>query len=126
MRKLLSLAALVFCCPAFADWVFVDKSERAEHYIHSEATRKRGALVDIWQLTNLFVKEDDGTFSRRGMEQHDCTNKRWRLLDVSFHSEHWAGGKIIYSGSFEDGESKWKQIPPGTVGETIHKIVCKK
>ncbi len=126
MRGLLAIAALVFCCPTFADWIFVEKSDTANHYIDLETIRRKGGLVDVWQLTNLNVRDEDGTISRQGLQQFDCRERRWRLLFLSFHSEHWAGGKTIVSESIDNHQSKWEQIPPRTIGDVIHKMVCKK
>jgi len=126
MRRLLPLMLLVVCCSASAEWLLVEQSEKAKHFVNLENIKRRGDLVEIWQITNLFVPEDDRTLSRRGLEQHDCRNDKWRLLYVSFHSDHWAIGKVIFNRSFEEAEAKWERIPPETVGEAIHKMACKK
>ena len=117
---------LAVCCSASAEWLLVDQSNKAKHFVNLENIKRRGDLVEIWQITNLFAPDDDGTLSRRGLEQHDCRNDKWRLLDVSFHSDHWAKGRIISSQSYEEAEAKWQRTPPETVGETIHKMACKK
>lgn len=124
--RLIPLMLLAVCCSASAEWLLVDQSNKAKHFVNLENIKRRGDLVEIWQITNLFAPDDDGTLSRRGLEQHDCRNDKWRLLYLSSHSDHWANGRIIFSRSYEEAEAKWTRIPPETISESIHKIVCKK
>jgi hypothetical protein len=49
-------------------------------------------------------------------------DERFRFLSSSTHSEPMAGGTTI---SFDSKEDKgWIDIPPGSGGETVLKIVC--
>lgn len=111
--RLLPLMLLVVCCSVRAEWVFVDKTDRADHYVDLEAGQRRGDFVEAWQLTNLFSPDGDGTRSRRGLEQHDCKNRKWRLLHLSMHLELWAKGtpKLIHLMIQKRSGSEFHQKP---------------
>jgi hypothetical protein len=124
--RLLPLMLLVVCCSASAEWVKVTDSDEANFYIDFSTVRWQGRIVEFWALRNYFAANEDGVVSMRGYEQHDCKNKMYRVLELSFHSSAWADGKVIANHSYENKPNPWQRIPPQTVSDDIHKYACKK
>jgi hypothetical protein len=122
--RLLPLMLLVVCCSVRAEWVFISGSDYGAAYVDSEIIRGRGRIRSAWHLHNLASRDpDDGAFSQRSFYEHDCEERKFRTIEISAHSEKWAGGATLSS---NPGNGRWKPIPPQTVGETIHNFVCSK
>jgi len=122
--RLLPLMLLVVCCTVKAEWVFVGGSDNSVHYVDSETIRGRGRIRQAWNLANLVSRDpEDGVFSQRHFYEHDCEERKSRTLQISTHSEKWAGGKVLSTGP---GNGHWKPIAPQTVGEAMHNFVCSK
>ena len=109
---------------AWAEWVMVDVNENIQYFYDPTTIRKEGQIRRVWRLQNLMQPGKDGERSRRMRLEYDCKNERHNVLSFSYHSEHFANGKELSS---EKGlPASWADIPPGTVGETMLKIVCSK
>lgn len=125
MNKLINalIIALLFVSgSASAGWVEVGGNEGTSLYIDPTTFRKDGNLRKLWQLNDLKERHKDGELSRRARNEYDCKNERFRVLSLSTHSEPMASGMILYQSSAES--TKWNDIPPGTLAETVLKIVC--
>jgi hypothetical protein len=61
--------------------------------------------------------------SRRYRVEYDCKQERSRYLGISEHSEPMADGELL---KIFGEDKEWREIPPGTVANTILKIVCAK
>jgi hypothetical protein len=124
--RLLPILLLVVCCAVKAEWIELAESEDAYFYVDPATILKHGDTVEVWSLRNFFVRNVKGVASMRGYEQHDCKNKKWRVLTISSHSSRFAMGEMIFDASYEDQPNPWRRIPPDTIDEVIHKYVCKK
>ncbi len=126
MKKLpLTLLALLLVTgSAWAEWVSVGESESLRRYIDTETIRKDGNLRRVWSIDNYKNLDKDRVASLRTRTEYDCQQERWRGLFMTAHLEPMAGGITLYETS---GESlKWFDLPPGSMGETVLKIVCAK
>jgi len=72
--------------------------------------RNNGFSTEGWEKLEHFTS----------LYEIDCRKKIGRLLSVVIYD---TVGKIVYADSF--GESKWDDIVPGSVGDTLLKKVCK-
>jgi hypothetical protein len=123
-KKLLTLlASLVLTGPAWAEWVRVGQSEIGYKYIDPATIRKDGNLVRVWSLTNLKQRHKDGELSSRSRIEYDCKQERLKFLSMTEHSGPMASGTELRSAI---GDGQWSDIPPGSLSETVLKIVCAK
>ena len=125
MKKLLItlLASLLVTGSAWAEWVLISGDDTVDHYIDPATIRKDGNLVRVWEISDLKTRSTAGDLSRRIRYEYDCKQERIKLLSFSTHSGPMANGTTLLSDS-SDGE--WLHIPPGSIGESVLKIVCAK
>ena len=125
MKKLLLtlLASLLVTGAAWAEWVEVGETDNTYYYIDPATIRKDGNLVRVWEIQNLKQRQKDGELSRRIRSEYDCKQERAKLLSISEHSEAMASGTTLRS---VIGNGQWDDMPPGTAGEIVLKIVCAK
>ena len=127
MKKLLLtlLAPLLLVTgSAWAEWVRVGSVDGAVFYIDPASIRKDGNLVKVWKIQDLKQRDKAGELSRRNRSEYDCKEERHRFLSLSTHSGPLASGTTLYTNDFPGKPDTWKQIPPGSVVETVLKIVC--
>jgi hypothetical protein len=122
MRVLLCLLAFV-SAPAWAEWVRVDGTNIANHYIDPTTIKKDGNLRRVWDLQDLKQRDEDGKMSIRTLVEYDCKEDRLRPLSFSTHSERMGGGNVLFT---VDIDGKWAYIAPETVAATKLKVVCAK
>lgn len=123
MRLLLCLMLAVIAAPASAEWVKLRETDDAVFYIDPATIRKNGNFRRIWNLQDLKRRDPYGVMSRRMLYEYDCTNERSKVLSISSHYDRMGGGGTYASGS---GPDEWDYIAPGTVLNTVLRIVCKK
>lgn len=123
MKKLFLVVLLMLHGSVWAEWVFVAETNQDFFYIDPATIRKDGNMRRVWRLTSFKQPSKGGTLSHRDRSEFDCTQERYRILELSAHSEPMAGGKTT---SIEQGNGLWSEIPPGTAIEEMLKIVCSK
>lgn len=122
-RKTILLSILLLVTgAAWAEWEKVTTTAQATFYIDRATIRKDGNLRRIWWLTDYKQRDTSGAMSVRQMDEYDCKGERRRQLSSSEHAEPMTGGKELAS----NGENPrgWRQIPPGTIGESLLKMLC--
>jgi len=62
--------------------------------------------------------EEDYAYSL-AVEERDCTRDKMRLVELGNYDED---GNLQHS--FDCSNLEWRPIPSGSVGETLHKIIC--
>ena len=123
MKKLFLVSLMMLAGSAWAEWVLYSETDTSTFYYDPATIRKDGNMRRVWELSDLRKRHKDGEISRRYRAEYDCKNERTRILSFSLHSEPMAGGEVLKN----FGEDKeWREIPPGTVVNTILKIVCAK
>ena len=122
--RLLPLMLLAVCCSASADWKKINETDETSFYVDFDSMVRQGNIRQFWSLRNHSVVDEEGALSVRIFEEHDCKGRRFRYLDITGHSKQWADGRVLSDRSLID--EPWKRIPPGTVVEYIHKIICTK
>lgn len=119
--KTLLLALLLVTGPAWAEWVKIDSGDLRDFYIDPQTIRIDGNLRRVWIIQNLKERDKSGALSRRAREEYDCKQERYRVLSFSSQSESMAGGTALFE---LEEPLKWRDIPPGSIGEAMLKIVC--
>ena len=112
--------------PLCAEWVLVDRNDKAKVYVDSENINRTGEVVRVWVLDDLKTVHTRGfnTFlSTRAQEEHDCAKERFRLMAIEQFAGNMGTGNSIYKKS---GESGWAPIPKGTLAQSVWKFVCGK
>jgi len=122
--RLIPLMLLVVCCSASAEWKKVGEADDIYFYVDFDTILRQGNIRRFWALRNNSVADKDDVLSLRLFEEHDCKGRRFRFLDITAHSEQWAGGRILYN--FPNIDDPWTRIPPETAAATKHKLVCGK
>jgi hypothetical protein len=124
MKKLFLICLMMLAGSAWAEWVMFEVNENYQFFYDPATIRKEGQIRRVWRLQNLMQPGKEGEMSRRMRLEYDCKSERHNLLSYSYHSEPLARGKELHR---EAGlPASWADIPPGTVGETMLKIVCAK
>jgi len=127
MKKLLLtlLAPLLLVTgSAWAEWVRVTGADAADVYIDPETIREDGNLVKVWEVHDYKQQHKDDALSRRLRVEYDCKEQRLRFLSISTHSGPMASGTTLFTHDVPGKPDTWRQIPPGTVGNRVLKIVC--
>ncbi len=119
MRVILCLLALV-TAPAWAEWVEVSKDDDTTYYINVATISKNGNIRKVWVVNDL-KEADQGVMSRRALIEHDCKDKRYRLLSISAHSGPMLGGKMLAS---SDKPGNWKTNPFVDAFAAMLEILC--
>lgn len=112
--------------PLRAEWLLVDRNDRAKIYVDPESISRNGDVVSVWVLDDLKTAQTRGfsTFlSTRAQEEHDCSKKRFRLVAIERFAGNMGAGNSIYKKS---GESAWAPIPRETMAQSVWKFVCGK
>ena len=123
MKKLFLVVLMMLACSAWAEWVMYFEAKTITYFYDPATIRKDGNMRRVWVLYDLRERYKEAEMSYRTQYEFDCKQERVRFLAASAHSEPMAGGKTLYSSG---EENNWRAIAPGTIAETILKIVCAK
>jgi hypothetical protein len=121
MRIALMLSLLVAAAPAWAEWVKVARTNAAVHYVDPATVQVDGHLRRVWALQDMLDPGEDGVMSIRALQEHDCSDGRFRYLSVAAHSAPMAGGQVLAAHALRD---RWSA--PLRSRSAIGKIVCGK
>lgn len=112
--------------PLWAEWLLIDRNEKAKIYVDPESISRKGEVVSVWVLDDLKIVQNQGfsTFlSTRAHEEHDCSKKLFRLIAIERFAGNMGAGNSIYKKS---GESHWAPIPRESMAQSVWKFVCGK
>ncbi len=121
-----TLLQLWSATPLCAEWLLVDRNDKAKVYVDSDNISRNGDIVSVWVLDDLKTPHTRGLsafLSTRGQEEHDCSKERFRLVAIEQFAGNMGTGNSIYKKS---GESHWAPIPRGTLAQSVWKFVCGK
>jgi hypothetical protein len=120
-QQLLAIILLLLSSPLMAEWVMVNETGTAIHYIDADHIQRNGDLVRFWQLTETKERARDGSISRRVQLEYDCKAERRRFIYETAYSGTMASGKVIFT---QNHSHTGDPIAPGTVGWEFFKVVC--
>jgi hypothetical protein len=121
---LLSLIIFIAGSSWAEEWRHGPTTNEAAFFIDPTSIRKDGNVRKVWQIQNFAHNFDDGAASSRARMGYDCVNERARMFSLSTHTQPMAYGNFVSNEQFE--KEDWHDIAPGTVLETILKLVCSK
>ena len=114
--------------PAYAEWVRVGGDDEAEvtTYVDPDTIRRKGNLVKVWDLFDFKTRQTIGSISfssSKELAEYDCAEERVRQLTVTYFLRNMGAGKVVHA---DREERKWSPIEPGSVGERLWEVVCRK
>ncbi len=125
MKKIFFIVLLIFSSIAHADWTFITESSNdTKFYLDFSTVQKKNNLVRVWQRVELpkpQIFSGENYLSMRAYREYDCTEKRERILSLSFFSQNNLNGNIIHNHS-QTGE--WGYVAPNTSGSELMRAVC--
>ena len=122
----LTLLQLWGVAPLCAEWLLVDRNDKAKVYVDPETISRNGEVASVWVLDDLETAQTRvfSTFlSTLAQEEHDCVKKRFRLVAIERFAGNMGTGDSVYKKS---GESHWAPIPRETMAQSVWKFVCGK
>ena len=108
---------------ALAEWKVILKNEDATVYVETAKIKRIGNLTNAWLLDDLTSPEKAGKRSykfTKSKMSFDCNNERTKTEYIVAYSGQMGAGEVV--GSVESLE--WKQVIPGTFGETVLNRIC--
>ncbi|MBM4127791.1 MAG: hypothetical protein FJ247_10650 [Nitrospira sp.] len=122
----LTLLQLWSVTPLCAEWLLIDRNDKAKVYVDSETISRNGDVVSARVLDDLKTAQARGfstVLSTVAQEEHDCVNKRFRLVAIERFAGNMGTGHSTYKKS---GESHWAPIPRESMAQSVWKFVCGK
>ena len=103
------------------NWVLVEEATTgSKFYVDPSRIRRDGNLRRYWTYTDYASRGSSGDMSARTFYETDCREERYRIIEITGFSESMLQGRNTGTGR---GDGSWRQIPPGTVGETVMRYV---
>ena len=130
MKRLLLLTLLVLSNePAYAEWVEVGgkAEEGLTVYLELDTISRSGDVVKMWELWDFKRTRTDPKpphMSVMSQREIDCTKKRGRVLAMTAFSGNMGSGMVVYS--YSDFKDQEFQVEPGSVADSVLKVVCGK
>jgi hypothetical protein len=123
MNKFLIVLILI-STPAAAEWTMIQTSDNENVYVDFDTLQKNGNLVTVSTLNDYYLGQHKKELSTQFTELHDCKNKKFKALAISYFSENMAKGNVIEMSSFNEPEISWSGIVNYSVGELKANIIC--
>ena len=128
-KRSIPLLVLLVSTVVYADWVKVDSAADtgANKFIDTKAIRQTGPMNTmrrVWELSNLAKRTSSQVLSIKSHVEYDCKDRRIRIIEVAFFSEHWAQGERLPAAGSDAKSGDWSDISNGSLGESIFKRVC--
>ena len=128
----ITIFAAAFCSSSFgALWLPLKADSELMLSIDLESIQRNGPIVTIWSKWEYTSPQTDdynvsGKTYRIALTRtsHDCQESNSRLLQRTLYTE--PGGQLVNSISLDASESKSASIVPDTLGEVLHKDVCRR
>lgn len=126
MRNTLCLIVLALAGGnAAADWVVVSETPAATVYVESGSVQRSGDRATLSELTNYRSVQEAGRSyqSVRRAYQFDCQEGALRTLSITHYREKMAQGEPVL---VVDEPTTWLLFTPGSVGEILWRIACRR
>jgi hypothetical protein len=120
--RLLTISLLVLCAsPAWAEWERVTEMPESSLYISPGSITKKGNYRRFWQLSDYKKPDENGDRSARVLTEFDCKKQRVRSLKWAYFRGAMGSREMT---AWRTKPEKWMPVAPGTLGQTIGKLVC--
>ena len=111
-----------------AEWVKVTGSAEETMsitvYADPDTILRTGNRVKMWSLTDYKkTEEESGATSAKQKDEHDCKEKKSRILFIAFYSGHMGRDEAVLIDSEPD--DSWQQLLVGSADEAILDFACR-
>jgi hypothetical protein len=126
IKLLLVLILSLLSTSVMAEWDLIASSEDGDLKVYADKSNilKTDNNVKMWVLYDYnTVKESAGDkyLSQKYLTEHDCKNKRSRILALTMYSGIMLTGDVIFS---NESPFSWTDVVPNTIGENTWKLAC--
>jgi hypothetical protein len=116
--------------PVYSEWVSVGgKVEEGltEYtvYVEPDTIRRNGDVVKLWALMDFYAMQTEPSppyLSVQSQREFDCAEERVRLLVLTAFSGNMGSGKVVFS--YSDSDDQGISVEPGSVAQSLWKVVC--
>ena len=129
MKSLFFLLIFSLSQTAFADWSRVGEKSHPEphHYVDLDSVKQTGPMAimrRVWELRNFSKPDNNNVKSVKRLSEYDCMDRRHRLIQELWFTEHWAKGDNVVSPVRGDAELAWRPIELKSIDEIILDEMC--
>jgi hypothetical protein len=128
MRTFGSLSLLVanlFAPAIAAEWKLVAQNTDANIYIDAQSIKRRGAVVEYWQLMDFNrAKTNRSGLEYRSMKSQyeaDCVRRELRMTFVTVYTGGGGQGGVV---DYGPAKEQFRPVVPGTSLELLSRFVC--
>jgi hypothetical protein len=132
MKRILFVLLMMTCSISWAEWTFSSASNDGEEtYYYNKSTIKRnGVIARMWALQELSSEQINGYGagfrSRVFLTMYNCKEEMHRVATIVNYSRSMGKGRVVSSDDYDETESPWRVIVPGSVTYSDFKIACSK
>jgi hypothetical protein len=134
MKRLLMVCLMMTCSVSWAEWEFsvVGESDDFEitYYSDKSTIRRNGDIVKMWSLKEYSVMQK--TFngvnykSSKVLNSYNCKYESSTQVSIVHYSNSMGNGNVVYTVTFKESELEWEPYVPGSLGQVLWKIACRK
>jgi hypothetical protein len=120
----MTLSLALISTQALAEWTMIQTNDNGNMYIDFDTIQKSGELVTVSTLNDYYVTQQKRELSSQWRELHDCKNKKFKALSITYYSENMGKGDIIETSNLIESKTTWSNIVVYSVGELKANIIC--
>lgn len=121
------LATYTFPPQAKAEWVKfasgVAGGTLSGWYYDDDFLRDSEKRKIFWMVKDLIVPDENQRHSYKFLVQMECTEKKFRFIQVSGYKEPMAGGEPM---GVDSSLGPWKTLSADSLFNHVHGLVCRK
>lgn len=123
-RAILMLLLAVVSNNVMAEWIKVNSGGGGNVTVYTDfSTRSQnGNRVKLWDLMDYRTRQTGNVMSLKRQVEYDCKEVKMRVFYSSIHSENMGRGETVAY----PNPDVWTPVPPGTIGENLWHIACRK
>lgn len=102
----------------------IQTNDNGNMYIDFDTIQKTGDLITVSTLNDYYDMQQKSELSSQWKELHDCKNKKFKALSISYYSENMGKGNIIKTFNSNESETNWSDIVLYSTGDLKANIIC--
>lgn len=109
-----------------AEWTLVTTSESGNLKIYADQSSIRKTensvrMSVIYDYSTIKENAGDKYLSQKQLTEHDCKDKRSRIITVTMFSGIMLTGDVVFT---IEAPFSWADVAPNTIGESTWKLAC--
>ena len=126
-KLLLGMLLVAVSTSALAEWVEVGKSDMVTAYVSSTSIKKKGSKVKMWHMQDYlnenYTSDGQAYLSTKQQSEFDCSAEKVKRISFVWYSGKMGEGNSII---IDNEQGKWVPVVPGSQGEVLLNIACRK